>query len=110
MERTCRLPVDVRLDLGSGCLGFHAVGYILLNSTINSVCHMEGYRNYDSRAIQWVAWLTGGEGLHNNHHGHPRSPKFSFKASEFDPAWPVIKALILLKLAKPSRTIEEIAA
>ena len=21
--------------------------------------------------------LTGGEGLHNNHHGHPRSPKFS---------------------------------
>ena len=25
-----------------------------------------------------LALLTGGEGLHNNHHGYPRSPKFSF--------------------------------
>jgi hypothetical protein len=30
--------------------------------------------------------------------------------SEIDPAWPVIKLLILLKLAKPYKTIEEIAA
>ena len=46
-----------------------------------------------------VAWLTGGEGLHNNHHGFPRSPKFSFRPSEFDPAWPVIRLLELLRLA-----------
>jgi fatty-acid desaturase len=53
-----------------------------------------------------IAWLTGGEGLHNNHHGFPRSPKFSVKPSEFDPAWPVIRLLTLLKLAKPYKTID----
>ena len=56
-----------------------------------------------------MALLTGGEGLHNNHHGYPRSPKFSFSASEFDPAWPVIKLLIAVGLAKPYKTIEEVA-
>jgi fatty-acid desaturase len=54
--------------------------------------------------------MTGGEGLHNNHHGYPRSPKFSYKAGEIDPAWPLIKLLIALKLAKPSKTIAEVAA
>ena len=32
---------------GAAAWVFHAVAYILLNSTINSVCHMVGYRNYD---------------------------------------------------------------
>jgi len=54
--------------------------------------------------------LTGGEGLHNNHHGFPRSPKFSWRTSEIDPAWRLIKLLIALHLAKPTKTIEEIAA
>lgn len=35
------------------------------------------------------------------------SPKFSFKRGEFDPAWPVIKALVILRLAKVQKTIEE---
>ena len=64
----------------------------------------------EATILRWLALITGGEGLHNNHHGFPRSPKFSFRASEFDPAWPIIKLLILLKLAKPYKTIEEIAA
>ena len=29
---------------------FHVVAYILLNSSINSICHMIGYRNYDNMA------------------------------------------------------------
>ena len=62
------------------------------------------------RRLRLLALLTGGEGLHNNHHGHPRSPKFSFRMSEFDPAWPLIKLLISLRLATPYKTIEEIAA
>jgi stearoyl-CoA desaturase (delta-9 desaturase) len=55
---------------GAAAWAFHAVSYILLNSSINSICHMVGYRNFDNRAtnLKWVAWLTGGEGLHNNHH------------------------------------------
>ena len=53
--------------------------------------------------------MTGGEGLHNNHHGYPRSPKFSFRRSEFDPAWPIIQLMVAMKLAKPYKTIEEVA-
>jgi hypothetical protein len=41
---------------------------------------------------------------------YPRSPKFSFRASEIDPAWPLIKLLIALKLSKPYKTIAEVAA
>jgi stearoyl-CoA desaturase (delta-9 desaturase) len=103
------------LGIGWGLLaaGIHAVMYVfVLSSSINGLCHHVGYRNFDNTAtnIRLVALLTGGEGLHNNHHGYPRSPKFSFRASEFDPAWPVIKILIALGLAKPYKTIEEVAA
>lgn len=96
--------------------GIHAVMYVfVLSSSINGLCHYVGYRNFDNTAtnVRLIAWLTGGEGLHNNHHGHPRSPKFSWRESgkgEFDPAWPVIRLLIALNLAKPYKTIEEIAA
>jgi stearoyl-CoA desaturase (delta-9 desaturase) len=96
--------------------GIHAVMYVfVLSSSINGLCHYLGYRNFDNTAtnVRLIALLTGGEGLHNNHHGHPRSPKFSWRESgkgEIDPAWPVIKLLIALNLAKPYKTIEEIAA
>jgi stearoyl-CoA desaturase (Delta-9 desaturase) len=84
----------------------------VLSSSINGLCHYIGYRNFDNTAtnIKIVALLTGGEGLHNNHHGHPRSPKFSFRPHEVDPSWPVIKLLTGLKLARPYKTIEEIQA
>jgi len=103
------------LGVGWGLLAaaIHAVMYVfVLSSSINGLCHHVGYRNFDNTAtnIRLVALLTGGEGLHNNHHGYPRSPKFSFRRSEFDPAWPVIKLLIALKLARPYKTIEEVAA
>ena len=103
------------LGVGWGLLaaGIHAVMYVfVLSSSINGLCHHVGYRNFDNTAtnIQTIALLTGGEGLHNNHHGYPRSPKFSFRASEFDPAWPVIRLLIAAGLAKPYKTIEEVAA
>jgi stearoyl-CoA desaturase (delta-9 desaturase) len=93
--------------------GIHAVMYVfVLSSSINGLCHTKGYRNFDNTAtnIRTLALITGGEGLHNNHHGYPRSPKFSFKWSEIDPAWPFIKLMIALNLAKPSKTIDEIAA
>ena len=103
------------MGIGWGLLaaGIHAFMYVfVLSSSINGLCHHVGYKNFDNTAtnIRVLALLTGGEGLHNNHHGYPRSPKFSFRASEFDPAWPIIKLLIALRLAKPYKTIEEIAA
>jgi stearoyl-CoA desaturase (Delta-9 desaturase) len=95
--------------------GTHAVMYVfVLSSSINGLCHRVGYKNFDNTAtnIRLIALITGGEGLHNNHHGYPRSPKFSLRGrlTEIDPAWPVIKTLIALGLAKPSKTIDEIAA
>ena len=91
----------------------HFVMYVfVLSSSINGLCHYVGYRNFDNTAtnIKIVALLTGGEGLHNNHHGHPRSPKFSFRPREIDPSWPVIRLLVALRLAHPYKTIEEIRA
>jgi len=93
--------------------GIHATMYVfVLSSSINGLCHAVGYRNFDNTAtnLRFLALLTGGEGLYNYHHGFPRSPKFSFRAGEIDPAWPVIKLLTALHLARPNKTIEEVAA
>ena len=103
------------MGIGWGLLaaGIHATMYVfVLSSSINGLCHKVGYRNFDNTAtnLRSVAFFTGGEGLHNNHHAHPRSPKFSFRPTEFDPAWPVIRLLIALRLATPYKTIDEIAA
>ena len=91
----------------------HGILYVfVLSPLINGLGHWRGAQNFMNTAYnsRLLAWFTGGGGLDNNHHGYPRSPKFSFKASEFDPAWPIIKLLIALKLAKPYKTIEEIPA
>lgn len=87
---------------GAAAWAFHGLAYILLNSSINSLCHMVGYRNYDNLAtnIRVIAFLTGGEGLHNNHHQFPSSAKFAQKKTEFDPAWPLIRLLEALRLAR----------
>ena len=105
------LILGIRWGLFAAAL--HLFMYVfVLSSSINGLCHYIGYRNFDNTAtnIKLVALLTGGEGLHNNHHGHPRSPKFSFRPREIDPSWPLIKLLTALKLARPYKTIEEIQA
>jgi len=81
---------------------FHIIGYVLLNSSINSLCHMVGYRNFNNKAtnIQLIAFLTGGEGLHNNHHQYPSSARFAVKGREIDPAWVVIRLLESVGLAE----------
>ena len=95
--------------------GMHAVLYILLNSSVNGLGHAKGFKTFNNTAtnIRWLAALTGGEGLHNNHHAYPKSPKLSYKGSqkwEFDPAWPIIKLLLLTGLASNCKeTIEQMA-
>jgi len=79
----------------------HAVLYVLVVAPlINALGHWRGGRNYDNTAHNSVvlAWLTGGESLHNNHHANPRAPKFSVRSREFDPSWPVIRALAAMRL------------
>ena len=62
---------------------------------INGLGHWRGSQNFQNTAYNWtlLALVTGGEGLHNNHHAHPRAPKFSVRRWEFDPAWLVIRVL-----------------
>jgi len=81
---------------------FHIVGYVLLNSSINSLCHMVGYRNFNNKAtnLQSIALMTGGEGLHNNHHAFPSAARFAMRGHEFDPAWVVIRLLESIGLAE----------
>jgi len=77
----------------------------VLSSSINGLCHRFGYKNFDNTAgnFRSIALITGGEGLHNNHHGRPRSAKFSVRPSEIDPAWPVIRVMELLGLARVAK-------
>ena len=80
----------------------HVVTYIMVNAMINSLGHMIGYRNYENEAtnLQWLAMITAGEGLHNNHHEYPTAARFSMRKREIDPAWPVIRLLEVLGLAR----------
>jgi stearoyl-CoA desaturase (delta-9 desaturase) len=81
----------------------HAVLYVfVLAPLINGLGHWRGAKNFDNTAYnsRALAWLTGGESLHNNHHAHPRTAKFSMRRSEFDPSWVVIRILAAIKLVE----------
>ncbi len=74
---------------------------------INGIGHFWGYRNYDapdaSTNISPWGILIGGEELHNNHHTHPTSAKFSLKWFEFDLGWTYIRAMQAVGLARVLR-------
>ena len=80
----------------------HFVLYVfVLAPAINALGHWWGRRNFlnnNATNIRLLAWLTGGESLHNNHHAYPSSPKFSMGRFEFDPSWVVIKVLLAFRL------------
>lgn len=98
------------LGLGLGLVGFiallgpvwgsvagvwHVVAYLALNAAINAITHTFGARPYDNSGtnLQWLAFLTAGEGLHNNHHAAPTAAHLAFRRGEIDPAWPIIRVL-----------------
>jgi stearoyl-CoA desaturase (delta-9 desaturase) len=93
----------VLMGPGAGLLagGLHAVLYVgVLAPAINALGHWRGGRNYENSARNSavLAWVTGGESLHNNHHANPRSPRFSVRSGEIDPSWPLIRALAASRL------------
>ncbi|HEX9258313.1 MAG TPA: fatty acid desaturase [Acidimicrobiales bacterium] len=117
-DRLDRLVFDhayVGLGLGIGVLcvvlgpwygllaaGMHTVVYLMSNSAVNAVGHHFGKRTYDNSATnsQWLAFLTLGEGLHNNHHAAPTSAKLSLSRGQIDPGWWFIKTVRSLGLAR----------
>jgi stearoyl-CoA desaturase (delta-9 desaturase) len=76
---------------------------------INGMGHYWGYRNYPvqdaSTNLFPIGILIGGEELHNNHHAHPTSAKFSSAWHEFDIGWMYIRILEALRLARVGRTM-----
>jgi len=104
------LGLVVGLSLLCALIGFwpgliagltHAALYVFVMAPlINALGHWRGSKNFENTAYnrRFLAWITGGESLHNNHHAHPRSPKFSMRRSEFDPSWLVIRALAAVRL------------
>jgi stearoyl-CoA desaturase (delta-9 desaturase) len=81
----------------------HAILYVfVLAPLINGLGHWRGAQNFGNTAYnsRVLAWVTGGESLHNNHHAHPRAPKFSMRRFEFDPSWVVVRCLAAVRLVK----------
>jgi stearoyl-CoA desaturase (Delta-9 desaturase) len=80
----------------------HTVTYLGLNAAINAVGHTYGSqpRPFTSRNNQWLAWLTAGEGLHNNHHAAPTSARFALGKGEVDPGWWIVRLLTRTGLAR----------
>jgi len=79
----------------------HAGLYVFVMAPlINALGHWRGTKNFENSAYncRLLAWFTGGESLHNNHHAHPRSAKFSVRRSEFDPSWTIIRSLAAARL------------
>lgn len=69
------------------------------SSSINTFGHLIGYRNYNredtSTNSHILAFLTLGEGYHNNHHQDPSNYDFAHKGKEFDFSGWVIKKLFV---------------
>jgi stearoyl-CoA desaturase (delta-9 desaturase) len=85
--------------------GTHAFLYLFfLNNLINGWCHFRGYKNFPLPVVafnnHFIAWITMGEGFHNNHHHAPGNPSLRYKRNEIDPGWIFIKLMCFCKLAK----------
>jgi stearoyl-CoA desaturase (delta-9 desaturase) len=80
----------------------HVNLYLGGSAAVNALGHHFGRRPYENGAgnIQWLAFLTAGEGLHNNHHAAPTSARLSHRWFEVDPGWWVIKTLTWCRLAR----------
>lgn len=76
---------------------FGMLSHPIQGGLVNAFGHAVGGRNFptddDSRNNLIVAWLVAGEGLQNNHHAHPRSAKFSYRAWEVDAGFGACLAL-----------------
>jgi stearoyl-CoA desaturase (delta-9 desaturase) len=80
--------------------GVHAIAYLGLSGAINAVGHTVGARPRENSGtnLQSLALISAGEGLHNNHHAAPTSARFSFRRTEIDLGWWVIRVLSAFRL------------
>jgi stearoyl-CoA desaturase (Delta-9 desaturase) len=96
-------------------IGFFLSTVLLWHSTflVNSLAHVLGRRRYatedTSRNNPFIAFVTMGEGWHNNHHYYQASARNGFFWWEWDPTYYILRALswvgLVSDLKVPSRQI-----
>ena len=73
-------------------------------SATNVFCHLYGYRNFNtpdnSRNNTFINIITGGTGLHNNHHANPSAYNQKVKSNEFDLLGWLIKHVLSTSVKK----------
>lgn len=81
--------------------GLHTVAYLGISAAVNAVGHTFGKRPYDNLATnnQWLAWISAGEGLHNNHHAAPTSARFALDGRQIDPGSWLVRLLVRSNVA-----------
>lgn len=91
----------------SGALWGGAVRIVILGNTIwaiNSILHVTGTRDFDTRDFSGNSALFGlvtfGESFHHNHHAFPRSASFGLGKAWLDPGYWAIRLLSVAGLAK----------
>jgi stearoyl-CoA desaturase (delta-9 desaturase) len=96
------LIVTLGWSTGLFAAAVHMTAYLGLSGAINAVGHTVGKRPAENSGtnLQLLALITGGEGLHNNHHAAPTSARFSFRATELDPGWWIVRTLGVVGLVK----------
>ena len=79
--------------------------------SVNSICHMFGYRSYrandESRNNPLVAFFSLGEGWHNNHHAFPTSARHGLAWYEIDFSYAIIWFMRKLRLIRDVRIPSE---
>lgn len=108
-----RALVGLAIGVGALVLAFGpvaglAIAFVHVNlylggsAAVNAIAHHFGRKPYPNGAgnLQWLAFITAGEGLHNNHHAAPTSARLSHRWFEIDPGWWVVRTLALFRLAK----------
>jgi len=79
------------------CFFISTVALYHATYSVNSLAHLYGRRRFatsdDSRNNALVAFLTLGEGWHNNHHHYPAAARQGFYPREIDPTYYAILAL-----------------
>lgn len=90
--------------------GFFFSTFLLWHGTftINSLCHVWGYRRFEtkdtSRNNFFLSLITMGEGWHNNHHHYPSTANNGFYWWQIDPSYVILKGLEKLGVVWDLRT------
>jgi stearoyl-CoA desaturase (Delta-9 desaturase) len=92
-------------------IGFFLSTVLLWHGTflVNSLAHVFGRRRYltpdTSRNSFLIAFITGGEGWHNNHHYYQASARQGFYWWEWDPVFQVLRFLSWIGIVKDMRVV-----